>query len=196
MTQFFRDPQAFETLQAEIIPRLLKDKGADDQIRVWVPGCATGEEVYSIAILLKEAIDQQSGNPKVQIFGTDIDDARSRIARTGRYDKTTAGVSPERVERWFAGDGNEFRPVKEVREMCVFSVQSVVKDPPFSKLDLISCRNLLIYMDASLQDRVMRTFHYALNPNGFLFLGPSESVSRAIQIFCGGRQEASHLPAP
>lgn len=182
VTQFFRDPEAFEALQTEVIARLLKGKGADDTIRVWVPGCATGEEVYSIAILLREAIAQHSSNPKIQIFGTDIDDRAVAFARTGCFDKTT-GLSPERVTRWFAEDGNKFRPVKEIREMCVFSLQSVVKDPPFSKLDLISCRNLLIYMDVSLQDRVLPTFHYALNSNGFLFLGPSESVSRQSKYF-------------
>src|SRR6185312_15656438 len=129
---------------------LLESKGAEDPVRIWVAGCATGEEVYSIAILLREAIERHGVAPKVQIFGTDIDDAAVAIARAARYRKTMAGVSPERIERWFAEEGDEYGPVKEIREMCVFSTHSVIKDPPFSKLDLISCRNLLIYMDAGL----------------------------------------------
>lgn len=184
VTQFFRDPQAFDALQSTVIPKLLANKGANDTIRLWVPGCATGEETYSIAILLKEAIDRIGVTSRAQIFGTDIDEKAVAHARAGRYEKTI-GVSPERIERWFAEDGAEFCPVKEIREMCVFSVQSIIKDPPFSKLDLISCRNLLIYMDAALQDRVLRTFHYALKPDRFLFLGPSEGVTRQSKYFAG-----------
>jgi len=183
VTQFFRDPPAFAALQATVIPKLLESKGAEDPVRIWVAGCATGEEVYSIAILLREAIERHGAAPKVQIFGTDIDDAAVAIARAARYRKTMAGVSPERLERWFAGEGDEYCPVKEIREMCVFSTHSVIKDPPFSKLDLISCRNLLIYMDAGLQDRVLRTFHYALRPGGFLCLGQSEGVTRNAKLF-------------
>lgn len=183
VTQFFRDPRAFEALQATAVPRLLENKGADDQVRIWVPGCATGEEVYSIAILLREAMERQGAALKVQIFGTDIDAAAVAIARAARYRKTMAGVSPERVERWFGEDGDEYCPVKVIRDMCVFSMHSVVKDPPFSKLDLISCRNLLIYLEADLQDRVMRTFHYALRPGGYLCLGQSEGITRNAKLF-------------
>jgi two-component system CheB/CheR fusion protein len=183
VTQFFRDPPAFDALQATVVPKLLEDKGADDHARIWVPGCATGEEVYSIAILLREAMERHGTAPKVQIFGTDLDAAAIAVARAGRYRKAMAGVSPERAERWFAEDGDEHCPVKDVREMCVFSTHSVVKDPPFSKLDLISCRNLLIYLDANLQDRVMRTFHYALRPGGYLFLGLSEGITRNATLF-------------
>jgi two-component system CheB/CheR fusion protein len=182
VTQFFRDPDAFEALQASVIPKLLEGKRADDQVRVWVPGCATGEEVYSIAILVKEEMERKMPL-SVQIFGTDIDDAAVAIARAGRYKTPLTGVSPERLERWFAEEGAEHCPTKAVREMCVFSTHSLVKDPPFSKLDLISCRNLLIYLDADLQDRVLRTFHYALRPGGVLFLGSSEGLSRNARLF-------------
>jgi two-component system, chemotaxis family, CheB/CheR fusion protein len=183
VTQFFRDPHAFDALRATVLPKLLETKGADSQVRIWVPGCATGEEVYSIGIVLREAMEALGAAPKVQIFGTDIDAAAVAVARTGRYSKKMVGVSPERLERWFAEEGNEYCPIKEVREMCVFSTHSVVKDPPFSKLDLISCRNLLIYLETELQDRVIRTFHYALRPGGYLALGQSEGVTRNAKLF-------------
>ena len=182
VTKFFRDPDAFAVLEKTVIPKLLENKGAGDQVRIWVAGCATGEEVYSIAFLMREALERSVAQPKVQIFGTDIDDAAVAVARAGRYRKTT-GISPERLERWFAEDGEEYCPVKDVREMCVFSTHSVVKDPPFSRLDLVSCRNLLIYMNSDLQDRVLRTFHYALKADGVLFLGPSEGVTRSVKFF-------------
>ncbi len=183
VTQFFRHPQALDAVQREVLPWLLKSKGADDQLRIWIPGCATGEEVYSIAILVREAMERQGAMPKVQIFGTDIDDAAIAVARAARYRKGLAGLSSERLERWFAEDGEGYCPIKVVREMCVFSVHSTVKDPPFSRLDLISCRNLLIYMEADLQDRMMRTFHYALRPGGYLCLGPSENLTRNARLF-------------
>jgi two-component system CheB/CheR fusion protein len=181
VTQFFRDPDAFDALGAAI-EKVLGRKGAGEELRIWVPACATGEEAYSIAILLKEAMEKQGVAFQIQIFATDIDDNAVSFARSGRYRKTT-GISAERLARWFTSDDEEIRPIQEIREMCVFSVHSVVKDPPFSRLDILSCRNLLIYMDADLQDRVLRTFHYALKPNGVLFLGPSEGVSRLTQLF-------------
>jgi two-component system, chemotaxis family, CheB/CheR fusion protein len=182
VTRFFRDPDAFAALRATVFPKLLEHKGADDQVRIWVPGCATGEEVYSIAILANEAMKLRSNAPKIQIFGTDIDADAVSVARQGRYRKTV-GLSSEQLERWFVEDGAEHCLVRDVREMCVFSTHSVVKDPPFSKLDLISCRNLLIYLDADLQDSVLRIFHYALAPHGILFLGPSEGVTRLTKLF-------------
>ena len=182
VTQFFRDPNAFSALETTVIPKLLENASAEDQVRIWVPGCATGEEVYSIAILVKEALARRDAPPLVQIFGTDIDEHAIALARSGRYRKTT-GMSAERLARWFAEEGEEYCPIKAIREMCVFSIHSVVKDPPFSKLELISCRNLLIYLGADLQDRILKTFHYALRPNGILFLGPSESVTRQSRLF-------------
>ena len=184
VTQFFRDPEAFLALQNEVIPKLFAGKGPTDQVRVWVPGCATGEEVYSIAILMKEAMARHDNAPHVQIFGTDIDDRAIAAARTGRYSgDLLGGVSTERRERWFVPAGDDFCLAKEIREMCVFSVHSLAKDPPFSRLNLISCRNLMIYFDTALQDRVIRNFHYSLVPGGYLFLGPSESLSRNALLF-------------
>jgi two-component system CheB/CheR fusion protein len=183
VTNFFRDPEAFDALLATALPELLSRTAPDDPIRIWVPGCATGEEAYSLAILVKEAITAQGIVCRVQIFGTDIDEAAVAIARSGRYRKAMVGMSPERIERWFAIDGEDFCPIREIREMCVFSTHSVVKDPPFSKLDLISCRNLMIYLEPNLQDRVVRTFHYALRPGGVLYLGSSEGVTRAAKLF-------------
>jgi two-component system CheB/CheR fusion protein len=177
VTQFFRDPEAFAALQAQAIANIIKGKASGETIRVWVPGCSTGEEAYSLAILFQEAMEQQGRHSKVQIFGTDLDDCAVAFARSGRYRKTT-GLSTERLKRWFSDEGEETWPIKSIREVCVFSVHSLIKDPPFSRLDLISCRNLLIYMDHELQDRVLRTFHYALSPGGILFLGPSEGVGQ------------------
>ncbi|HET9395453.1 MAG TPA: chemotaxis protein CheB, partial [Nitrospiraceae bacterium] len=183
VTQFFRDPQAFAALEAKVMPQLVVDKGADAQIRIWVPACATGEEVYSIAILVKEGLERADLAPKVQIFGTDIDDVAVTLARAARFPKKLEGISPERVARWFVEDGEEYCLVRAIRDMCVFSTHDVIKDPPFSKLDLISCRNLLIYLAPPLQDRLMQTFHYALRSGGFLCLGQSEGVSRRGQFF-------------
>jgi two-component system CheB/CheR fusion protein len=182
VTEFFRDPDAFDALRPVAIEKFLDRMGADNDVRIWVPACATGEEAYSIAILVKEVMEQRGVAYHVQIFGTDIDDNAVAFARSGRYRKTT-GISPQRLARWFTADDDEFFPIREIREMCVFSAHSVVKDPPFSRLNLISCRNLLIYMDVDLQDRVLRTFHYALKSDGVLFLGPSEGVTRHAKLF-------------
>ena len=182
VTQFFRDPDAFDALRNSVLPKLIEGKGIDDPIRIWVPGCSTGEEVYSIGILLREAMEQHGIDRKVQIFGTDIDDLAVTFARAGHY-KKTVGLSSDRLERWFAEEKDEFIAIRQIREMCVFSDHNVIRDPPFSKLDLISCRNLLIYMDTDLQNRVLRTFHYALNQDGTLFLGSSEGVGRRGKLF-------------
>jgi two-component system, chemotaxis family, CheB/CheR fusion protein len=183
VTQFFRDPAAFEALNEAVLKDLVANKGADETVRVWVPGCATGHEAYTLAILLREAMGTKRPKPKIQIFGTDIDERAIALARLGRYPTPIAGLSPERMERWFKLHGNEAVIAPEIREMCVFSAHSIIKDPPFSKLDLISCRNLLIYIDPMMQDRVMRSFHYALKPGGRLFLGSSESVTRTAKLF-------------
>lgn len=192
VTEFFRDPKAFEALQATAIPTLLDGKGAADTLRVWIPGCATGEEAYSIAIALKEAMDRggksrsgagTGGNPKVQIFATDIDDYAIAAARAGRYKAPLTGISPERQERWFSRDGDDWCVTKAIREMCVFSPHSAIKDPPFSRMDLVSCRNLLIYLNGDLQQRLLGTFHYALQPGGYLLLGSSEGLGRSAKLF-------------
>ena len=182
VTQFFRNADAFEVLRTSVIDKLFEQKVRDRPIRVWVPGCSTGEEAYSIAILLSEASEERGIAPEVHIFATDIDDRAVEFARAARFQKQI-GLSPERVARWFVEDNNNLSPVRKIRGMCVFSVHNVIKDPPFSRLDLISCRNLLIYMDRDLQDRVLRAFHYALNPNAALFLGQSESVNQHARLF-------------
>lgn len=183
VTEFFRDPAAFEALRRDALPLLLANKNASDFLRVWVAGCATGEEAYSIAIALREAMPHTHAAPKVIIFATDIDDRAIEIARAGRYRGAPEGISEERRARWFIQEGDDFIVAKTVREMCVFSSHSVVKDPPFSKLDLISCRNLLIYMNTEAQQKLIRVFHYALRPGGFLLLGTSESESRNAKLF-------------
>ncbi|HEX3994234.1 MAG TPA: chemotaxis protein CheB, partial [Acetobacteraceae bacterium] len=183
VTEFFRDQAAFEVLETDVLPTLLAGKTDADQVRIWVPGCATGEEVYSIAILVKEEMDRRAINPQVQIFGTDIDESAVAVARSGHYPKTKGVVSAERLARWFVAEVDGYRVTRQIREMCVFSPHSVVKDPPFSKLDLVSCRNLLIYLNPDLQERVVRMFHYALRPGGILFLGPSEGVTRGAHLF-------------
>jgi two-component system CheB/CheR fusion protein len=182
-TAFFRDPLAFEALETDILPALLAAKGDADQVRVWVPGCATGEEVYSLAILVKEEMERRAITPKVLIFGTDIDPKAVAIARAGRYAKPKFGLSPERLGRWFVAEHDAYRVIPEIREMCIFCAHSVVKDPTFSKLDLVSCRNLLIYLNPEPRERVVRTFHYALRPGGVLFLGPSEAPARDGHLF-------------
>ncbi len=184
VTHFFRDPPAFEALQTQVMPHLVHNRDADDAVRVWVPACATGEEAYSIAIMLKEAAGERQAGFRFQIFATDIDEQAVAFARAARYRKSQIAELPvARRDRWFAADGDHWCPVKEIREMCIFSTHSVVKDPPFSRLDLISCRNLLIYLGPALQERLVRTFHYALRPGGYLFLGTSESVTRQGQLF-------------
>ncbi|MBE1161564.1 chemotaxis protein CheB [Dyella acidiphila] len=182
VTEFFRNPGAFATLTEKAIPAMLAGKGANDTVRVWVPGCATGEEAYSIAMLLREAIGPHGG-PKVQIFATDIDSRSIEAARSGRYRAPLQGISPERQQRWFNKEGADFCVIRPIREMCIFSVHSIIKDPPFSRLDLVSCRNLLIYLNADLQSRLFHTFHYALRPGAFLLLGPSESLARSSEQF-------------
>ncbi|MET4717633.1 two-component system CheB/CheR fusion protein [Bradyrhizobium japonicum] len=182
VTQFFRDEEPFEALKANILPSLLAARDADDPIRVWVAGCATGEEVYSLAVLLQEVLAVHRSEAKVTIFATDIDPQAITFARTARF-RRMDGLSPERLQRWFVMDGEDYIPVHAIREMCVFSEHNLVRDPPFSRIDLISCRNVLIYMDNDFQHRVMQTFHYALRPGGYLFIGPSESISRESRLF-------------
>jgi len=184
VTQFFRDRAEFEFLERHIVPKLFADKTASDSVRVWVLGCASGEEAYSIAILLREYMSSLEAVPQVQIFATDIDGRALAAARVGRYPATLANdMSPERLTRWFIREGDTYSIVKELREMCVFSQHSVIKDAPFSRLDLVSCRNLLIYLNAELQNRVIPLFHFALRPDGYLFLGNSENVTRQSKLF-------------
>jgi two-component system CheB/CheR fusion protein len=184
VTEFFRDRREFELLETQIIPRIFENKGAGQQVRVWVLGCATGEEAYSIGILMREYIAKLDSAPQVQIFATDIDGRALAAARVGRYRTNIEGnISPERLARWFVREGDTYCVVKELREMCIFSQHNVIKDAPFSKLDLVSCRNLLIYLNSELQNRVIPLFHFALLPDRFLFLGNSENVTRHPKLF-------------
>ena len=184
VTNFFRDTKAFEALQQLVMPRLFEGKGPSDTIRVWVPGCATGEEVYSLAILLREQAEQSRSRAKIQVFATDIDEAALAVARAGRYpDTLLQGVSKDRLERFFTSEGTSYVVNKSIRDVCVFSSHSVLRDPPFSRMDLISCRNLLIYLTSELQTHVIPILHYALKPNGFLFLGTSENVTQHGDLF-------------
>jgi two-component system, chemotaxis family, CheB/CheR fusion protein len=184
VTDFFRDAGAFRSLENSVLSKLFEGKHADDEVRVWVAGCSTGEEAYSIAILLREQCEKLFAPPKVQVFATDIDETAMGIARGARYPANLVKeVSPERLARFFVHEAGTYRVVKEVRDMCIFSTHSVIRDPPFSRLDLISCRNLLIYLKPTLQAQIIPLFHYSLRPGGFLFLGGSENLSRYSELF-------------
>jgi two-component system, chemotaxis family, CheB/CheR fusion protein len=183
VTNFFRDRQAFAALKG-IVPRLFEGRGPDDTVRIWVAGCSTGEEAYSIAILLREHMDTLQVVPRVQIFATDIDEPALAVARNGRYPPALlTDVSAERLARFFIREGESYILTKDVRSMCVFSAHSVIRDPPFSRLDLVSCRNLLIYFGPELQNEAIPLFHYALRPGGYLFLGVAENVTQHDDLF-------------
>ncbi|AGP36881.1 PAS domain S-box protein [Sorangium cellulosum] len=185
VTEFFRDPETFEAVREEIVPALFAEREADSPIRVWVPGCATGEEVYTIAMLLMEHVEQLPAAPRVQIFGTDVDDQAIEIARQGHYPReATQLIASGRLARFLVAEEGGTRSVaKAIRDVCVFSRHDLTRDPPFSRLDLISCRNVLIYLEGELQRRVLGVFHYALVEDGYLLLGPSESVSQRSDLF-------------
>ena len=186
VTSFFRDSEAFDVLKQEVIPKLLKSKRPGDSIRVWVVGCSTGEEAYSIAMVLKECIAdlKHKTNFKIQIYATDIDREAIDVARQAIYPvNISADISPERLQRFFIKEDDGFRVRKELREVIVFAMQNVLLDPPFTKLDILTCRNLLIYLNTELQKRLLPLFHYSLNPGGFLFLGSSESIGSSADLF-------------
>jgi two-component system, chemotaxis family, CheB/CheR fusion protein len=184
VTSFFRDPEVFEVLSEQVLDALLKDRPADAPLRVWVPGCATGEEAYSIAMCLLERMAKLSRNPALQIFATDLSEAALNKAREGTYLVNIArDVSPERLRRFFTKVGDNYQISKTIREMCVFAQHDLTRDPPYSRLDLISCRNVLIYLEPRLQELVFATFHYALHPGGFLLVGPAETVGGASPLF-------------
>src|SRR5438132_9636765 len=184
VTAFFREPETFDGIKQRVLPVLFKDRRQDDPIRVWVPGCATGEEVYSIAITLIDCMHRTGGDIPLQIFGTDLSESALEKARAGVYPHSIAtDVSSDLLRRFFVRVNNSYQITRSVRDVCIFARQNVTKDPPFSKLDLILCRNVLIYLGPRLQMTVMRLFHYALRPGGFLALGPSESVGNAGELF-------------
>jgi two-component system CheB/CheR fusion protein len=184
VTSFFRDADVFQALTEQVLPALLADRPADTPIRVWVPGCASGEEAYSIAICLVEAASQKPGSPTFQIFGTDLSENALKKARAGLYLENVAQhVSSERLRRFFVKTDGLYQVSKTIREMCVFARHDLTRDPPFSRMDLVSCRNVLIYLKPRLQERVFATFHFALCPSGYLLLGPAESTGEASPLF-------------
>ncbi len=186
VTNFFRDAEAFDVLETEIIPKLFTGKSEDSIIRVWVPGCSTGEEAYSVAMLLAERMEELKYHGKIQVFATDIDSQAIATARAGVYSASCAqDIPPVRLARFFTfeTDGSFYRINKGIRDMLIFSEQDVIKDPPFSRLDLICCRNLLIYLGGELQKKLIPLFHYALNSCGFLFLGTSETIGEFTSLF-------------
>lgn len=203
VTQFFRDPEAFEVLKETVFPALVQGRPPGSVVRVWVAGCATGEEVYSLAMSLLEFLDGRAEGVGVKILATDLNEAALERARAGVYlDNIEIDVSPERLRRFFVRTDGHYQISKAVRELCVFSRHNMATDPPFSRIDLASCRNVLIYLDAALQRRVISLLHYALSPNGFLFLGSSENVGGAGDLFTAAdakhrlftRNAAANLP--
>jgi two-component system CheB/CheR fusion protein len=184
VTNFFRDQKAFESIEKDILPKILAGKSSEDQVRIWVAGCATGEEAYSLAMLVNEKIMGVIDAPKLQIFATDIDETAIAHAREGVYTiNDAADVSAERLKRFFTKEGEFYRLRREIRETVLFAQHNFIKDPPFSRLDMVSCRNVLIYLNQVAQERVVETFHFALKPGGFLFLGASETVDGASDLY-------------
>jgi len=204
VTAFFRDRESFDALAAKVLPRIFADRAEDDPVRIWVPGCATGEEAYSVAMLCREQIDALTSSPAsstapqhdttqrdastedypFQIFATDIDQRALDVARRGVYPAgIVEDVAPERLKRFFVKRGKQYHVTQELRESVLFSAHNLISDPPFSRQDLICCRNLLIYLGPHLQQKLVPLFHYALRPGGFLFLGPSESITSHADLF-------------
>ncbi|HEX6004875.1 MAG TPA: chemotaxis protein CheB [Burkholderiales bacterium] len=183
VTSFFRNPDAFDVLEQKVFPRLLQQRG-DDPLRVWVLGCSTGQEAYSIAMAFAEAAEKAPRMRRLQVFATDLNDALLDKARHGLYAKSLVeDLEPARLRRFFVEEQGGYRVVKALREMVVFARQNVIVDPPFSRMDLVSCRNLLIYLEPNLQKKILPVFHYALKPDGFLFLGSSESIGTFTELF-------------
>jgi two-component system CheB/CheR fusion protein len=183
VTRFFRDSDAFDTLSRKVFPTLIRKTPKDRVVRVWVAGCSTGEEVYSIAMCFVEVAEQMQSRVPIQVFGTDINDAAIDKARRGTYlDNIEADVSPERLSRFFVREGRDFQIGRGLRDLCIFSRHDLLNDPPFSRMGLVSCRNVLIYLD-SMQEQALSRFHFALNPGGFLLLGKSETVTSSPGLF-------------
>ncbi|MGA7540879.1 MAG: CheR family methyltransferase, partial [Steroidobacteraceae bacterium] len=184
VTTFFRNPEAFEALKTKIFPRLLKDRSRQDPIRVWVLGCASGEEAYSLAIALTEFVSGSGSTVPLMVYATDLNNIGIEKARSGLYPKSIGhDISPERLRRFFVEVDGGYRVAKSIRDVCIFARHNVLGDPPFSRMDLISCRNVMIYMEAGLQKKLLPLLHYALKPTGFLFLGPSETIGASRDLF-------------
>jgi two-component system CheB/CheR fusion protein len=184
VTNFFRDREAFEALEREAVPRVFEGKGDEEQVRAWVAGCSTGEEAYSLAMLLCERLAEENYQPGIQVFATDIDERAIESARTGRYPESIlTDVPPSRLRQFFAHTRGHYVVSKALRDKLLFAAHNILRDPPFSQLDLVTCRNLLIYLDRNVQRQVLQTFHFALRPGGYLFLGSSESAEIADDLF-------------
>ena len=184
VTNFFRDREAFDTIERDIMPILFRDRKASDEVRAWVAGCATGEEAYSLAMLMADQAALVAHPPNYQVFASDIDEHAIAIARAGLYPTSiVTDVAPARLRQYFARDENRYQIRKGVRDRILFAVHNLLRDPPFSRIDLISCRNLLIYLNRDIQQRVLETFHFALKPGGYLFLGSSESADSVDELF-------------
>ena len=185
VTSFFREPDTFVALKEKVFPELIKNRSPNESIRVWIPGCSTGEEVYSFAIAIQEFLEEKAKPEiKVQIFGTDANEKNIEKSRQGTYPKNIEdNISENRLKRFFTFSNEHYHVTKSIRDICIFAKQDITTDPPFSNIDLIMCRNVLIYFDSYLHEKVLRIFHYGLKANGFLVLGESESVGKFQYMF-------------
>ena len=184
VTSFFRDDPTFNYLKKTLLPKIIKLKSAGDPIRVWIPACSTGQEAYSLAIVLMEVLGEIAPTRPIQVFATDLSEVAINKARLGIYSKDEVSeINPKRIERFFMKVDGSFRVIKPIRDLCVFAIHNVLKDPPFSRLDLISCCNLMIYLESPLQKKLMSSFHYSLNPNGYLILGKAETIGASANLF-------------
>ncbi|MDB5192347.1 MAG: signal transduction histidine kinase with CheB and CheR [Segetibacter sp.] len=191
VTHFFRDPETVDCLKKELLPQLLKNRSRTNPLRIWIPGCSTGEEAYSLAMLILEELEGKIVNTPVQIFATDLSEIAISKARAGIYSTAdVANISPERLNRFFTKTDGYYRVIKMIRDLCVYAPHNVIKDPPFSKIDLISCCNMLIYLDSTLQKKVFTNFHYALTEGGYLILGKSETAGASVELFTQAHKKA------
>ncbi|MEO7019102.1 MAG: chemotaxis protein CheB [Ktedonobacteraceae bacterium] len=194
VTSFFRNPSTCSLLAREVFPRLAETKSLHDPIRVWVPGCSSGEEVYSLAICLLEFLAEHADTHPIQLFGTDLNPKAIEIARKGLYPAAAvAELSPARLERFFSAAGEQYQVNKAMRDLCIFAQHDLLHDPPFSRMDLLSCQNVLIYLQPAVQQKLIQIFHYALNPHGVLVLGPSETIRGASELFMQGGERKQPL---
>jgi two-component system, chemotaxis family, CheB/CheR fusion protein len=191
VTSFFRNPELFDLLKSTVFPAILKNRGPDSAVRIWTPACASGEETYSVAISLLESLGDQSGRIPIQFFGTDVSETSIAKARNGTYpENIQADVSPERLRQFFTKVEGGYRIAKTIRDVCIFAQHNILNDPPFSQMDLICCRNLLIYLEPVLQTKAISIFHYAIRGKGFLVLGSSEGVGISTNLF--STEERTH----
>ncbi len=195
VTSFFREPERFEALKTVVFPAIVQNRSADDTLRIWVAGCSTGEEVYSLGMTLLEFLDGRADAPQISIYGTDINEQSLRKARAAVYSRRALiGVTPDRLARFFTPAPGGYKIIKTLRERCIFAAHDVTHDPPYSRIDLVTCCNVLIYFDTDLQKKAITLLQYALAPGGFLMLGSSENLRGATQSADGCFVEAADLP--